>query len=265
MSAVFLRGLKDRWLVLLALALGLSFFLGMMAWWFPEYRNQAEISMKLLPSFVKKMMGARASMARPEGYVSWMLIHPLTLGMLATWAIGVPAAVLAGTIEKGTLAFTLSGPITRTRYFLAQTGLLITGQAITIAACFSTVAAIFVAQGTLPAGGLTGWLLAGLQALLLMLCIGSLTMLLSARASEASHAMMPAIAFMMVALFVSLFGDVFKALEPIKPLSPFSWFRPYEPLAGKTTDMSAWLALIGWPTVALTWSWRLFRKRNLSL
>ena len=264
-AAVFLRALKDRWPTMLALAVGLALFLGMMAWWYPEYRAQAEISMKLLPSFIKKMMGARVSMARPEGYVSWILIHPLCLAMLATWAIGVPSAAIAGAIERGTLAFTLSGPITRARFILAQVGLLVLGQAVTVAACVGAIAAMFAWHAVVLPGGVTGWLLASLQALLLMLGIGGVTLLISAAVSESADAFRPAIALMMIALFVSLFGDVFRALEPLKPLTPFSWFRPYEPLAGKETAWTAWACLAGLPLVTMLGAWQVFARRNLSI
>ena len=264
-AAVFLRALKDRWPTMLALATGLALFLGMVAWWYPEYRAQAEVSMKLLPSFIKKMMGARVSMARPEGYVSWVLIHPLSLAMLATWAIGIPSAAIAGAIERGTLAFTLSGPITRGRFILAQIGILVLGQAVTVAACVGAVAGMLAWHGVNLPGGSVGWLLAALQALLLMMGFGGITMLISSATSESANAFRPAIAIMMVALFVSLFGDVFRALEPLKPLSPFTWFRPYEPLAGKETAWTAWLCLAGLPLATLIGAWQVFRRRNLSI
>jgi hypothetical protein len=70
---------------------------------------------------------------------------------------------------------------------------------------------------------------------------------------------------MMIALFVSLFGDVFRALEPLKPLTPFSWFRPYEPLAGKETAWTAWACLAGLPLVTMLGAWQVFARRNLSI
>ena len=124
MFTIIKRTIRDRWVVIVIyLAVALAFLLMYIAM-FPSFANQQEQWDQMLKSMPQEMMKAfnlqDYSFAHLENFLSselYSITWPLLLIILSISSAG---AALANEIEKGTIEFLLSMPISRTKLFISR-------------------------------------------------------------------------------------------------------------------------------------------------
>ncbi len=263
--AVVKRTLTDGRGMLLWLCVGLALFAAMTMAFFPTFKDQGELMMKAMPSFLRKMMGARAPWNSVEGFAHWEFTHPLFITLSLTWGVAFSSRAIAGAIERGTLGLVLAAPISRTRYYMECVLALFIGEALVVGAGTAAFGIAFLAIGMPPRAGLAGLGLTFLQGVLVYGAFGAIVLMASAWASEGGKAIMVGITLIALSAFLTLFGPVVEPLENVEWLSLFYFYHPYEALRGLPSPSWHYLVPLGVILTALTSGWRVFSTRDLAI
>ncbi|MBM3271485.1 MAG: ABC transporter permease subunit [Candidatus Sericytochromatia bacterium] len=264
-AAVVSRTLADGRGMLLWLCFGLALFAALTISFFPTFKDQGEVMMKVMPSFLRKMMGARAPWNTVEGFAHWELTHPLFIALSLTWGVAFASRAIAGAIERGTLGLVLANPISRTRYYMECVAAMLIGEAIAIGVGVLAFSIGFYALGLPPRGGLPGIGLTFLQGVLVYGAFGALVLLVSSIASEGSKAVAFGISIIALSAFLTLFAPVVEPLKHVEWLSLFYFYHPYEALRGLASPIEHYLIPLGVASGALAIGWRAFLRRDLSI
>jgi ABC-2 type transport system permease protein len=97
----------------------------------------------ILPSFVKSFMGGEAlKVGNIEGLIAIGYNDPLVLTLYMLFAVGVPTALLAGEVQKGTMELILSRDATKTHVYICAGLITVIGMyALVLVMFLGTVAA----------------------------------------------------------------------------------------------------------------------------
>jgi ABC-2 type transport system permease protein len=199
--------------------------------------------LKMMPDFAHKMMGTpMAELARPEGQVSVLYIHAITLLTCITWAIGRGSDPISGEISRGTMDLTLSLPVRR-------------WSVVAIPAVVTLIGSVVLAASVLL-GNWVGLVLArpdeGMQAMTflpgainlaaLMFCLSGITTFVSSWNRSRWRTIFIVVGFYVVSLILQMVSRVW---TPGRWMSYLSFLACYEPqtliLQNDTTwELSLW-------------------------
>lgn len=199
------------------------------------------------------------------GFVALGYTHPVFFVLVSSAVVGFGARTLAGEVESGILALTLSRPVSRSEVFLSRVldlGLLALGLAA--AGVLGTWLGILIADApsTLPArayAALLGasWLLAW--------SIGGLVLGASAASSTTGRVVGWATGVLVIFYFIDYFAELW---SPLEPFGPFSIFRYYDPVAalvdGRIPLVNA-VVLGGVGLVGVVIGLSVFQRRDLAI
>lgn len=196
---------------------------------------QMQAMARLNPDLIKTN-GARGFL--PVGYTD-----PLFLVLAAAVTVGFAARALAGEIGGGTLALTLSRPVSRRGAYLARVlTLIVLCVAVGVAGAIGTSIGVAMA---LPAGLVGGaniiWLWVTITAL--AWAFGGLTLGASSAASSTGRVIGWAIGVLAVCYFVDYFANVWSLLKKIQPISILAYYDPSTALITATVDGGKLLVL----------------------
>lgn len=264
-GAIALRALLDGRGMLIGLSVAMLVFTSLTMFFFPTFREQGELMMKLMPSFVRSMMGSRAPFNSPEGFASWLYTHPLAIGVCAAWGIAYAARAIAGGVDRGTLGLVLAAPVSRTRYFAACTIALLAGVAIVSGVTNFGFGFSFAMLGLAPRAGFGGFGLAALEGVLVYGAFGALVLMVSAGSHDSGRATMFGVGLVVASAFITLFRGVINPLKTVEWLSMFYYFHPYEALRGLDVPWWNYAVPTGVLAGALGAGLLIFRNRDLAV
>ncbi len=160
------------------------------------------------------------------GFVALGYTHPVYFVLLSSAVIGFGARTLAGEVESGILALTLSRPVSRSVIYLAR--VLDLGA---IALVLGLAGAVGTWLGFLIADAPTNLPIAAYLAVigaawLLAWAIGGLVLGASAASSTTGRVVGWATGVLVILYFIDYFADLWEPLEPFGPISIFRYFDP---------------------------------------
>jgi len=126
MTALILRTIKDRWLSVVMLTVISILLTSVYVSMFPELQKQGDKMQELFKAYPKDMMktfGIEVSslaFSKIENFIAmeqYSFTWPILVIILT---IGWAASTIAGEVEKGTIEFLLSQPISRLKIFLGK-------------------------------------------------------------------------------------------------------------------------------------------------
>lgn len=199
------------------------------------------------------------------GYLSLAYDHPVYLVLVMSAVVGFASRSIAGEIDRGTLALTLSRPIPRTNVYLARlAGLVILIVLFAASGPIATWLGLVIAK---PSGDVGISQLATLGAVcgLLAWSVGGLTLMVSAASDSTGRVVGWATGFLVVSFFVDYFAELWTVLEPIRPLSIFWYFDTTATIVDGSVPMKSLLVLGGSGAIAIVIGWRIFERRDLSI
>jgi ABC-type transport system involved in multi-copper enzyme maturation permease subunit len=166
------------------------------------------------------------------GSVALGFIHPIPIVLVAVFALGYPAAALAGERQRGTLEVLLARPLSRRRVYLTTLAATILFVVAAVAADVAGVvagAALFDVIDELAADRLA---LAAANAALLFAALGAIALAASASFDRLGPALGLPVAFAVVSYAVEFLGAVWPELAWLRPWSIFNHFQPGEIIDG---------------------------------
>lgn len=234
---------------------------------YPSFQNETAKFDELLKSYPKAILEAfnieQLSLSTVEGYISaehFSFIWPLMAIFLALSSAGT---TIAGEIEKGTMAFLLSQPLSRTRIFISKYISALLGLAIFIAA--STVAIIPLAS-LLNLQVSTGNIY---RVTLLSSCfvwaVYSLGLLVSCVFSERSKVYFSVGGLLVLMYVANIMSGLISSLDKLKYLSFFHYFSPDKALVAGQLYASSFYVFIGVAVVATIGGIVIFKRRDISV
>jgi ABC-type transport system involved in multi-copper enzyme maturation permease subunit len=170
------------------------------------------------------------------GYLSLGYTHPVYLILTETVVIWFATRTIAGEMERGTIQFALSRPVSRASlYGTRVVALLIVTTLAAVTGPAAMLAGVKLArpQGTLVDGHL---LVVAAASWLLIWSVAGTTLLWSALADTMSRAIGIALGVFVVSYVIDYFASLWKALKPLDPFSVFNYYDPASALARGTLE-----------------------------
>lgn len=226
--ALWKKAIRSAWLQLVVSAALLILFGWVFVWLIGQFKLGAWASLlNMLPDFARRMMGTpMAQLATPEGQISVLYVHVVTILLCIGWAIGRGSDAVSGEISRGTMDLTLSLPVRRASVVL-------------IPAAVATLGAVILA-GAVLLGNWLGLVLArpeeklSIAAFLpgavnlasLMVCVTGITAFVSSWNRSRWRTIAIVVAFYVVSLIVQM---VARLWQPGAWLAYVSFLSAYEP------------------------------------
>jgi ABC-type transport system involved in multi-copper enzyme maturation permease subunit len=260
-----LQSLKGIWLKLLLLFCGLFIFEML----FPILGASAQVQQNMLkemndiPPMVEKMFGAGFIDALLKyGIIALGYIHPLALVLFILYIFIAVSQIITSEIGSGVIGYTLSKPVSRKRIYFNLAVIIYTGLGLLALACYSASAlGIRIFHGaklsTAPFAALS-WNL-----FLVMSLIAGYIVVFAA-AAETGKALFTWGGIALLTFYIiSLAAPLWKPLEFITPIDPFSYYKPMAILIGSRTGMVESVLLITASVVMFAVGGWLFSRRDI--
>ncbi len=229
--SVGLKAFYDQWRATLALALFMAAYAGFILAIFPSISSIIEIRdifEKLPEAFRALFAPGGVDITTPEGFLAtefFSLLGPL---LFFAYTIAIGGSATAGEEERGTIDLLMSLPIPRWRVVLEKYVSLVIGTVILALALLGGIAAGGLAAGLqLRLDGLAA--IVG-SAVLLALLFGALAMWIAALSGRRTFSIGLAFAAAVASYFVYSFSELVDVLEPVRPISPFTYYIGDNPL-----------------------------------
>jgi ABC-2 type transport system permease protein len=164
--------------------------------------------------------------------ISISYVHPLTMFILSTWAIGRASGAIAGEIDRGTMELLLAQPIRRSNVVLGH---------LCVDMCTIPVLCLSMWAGTWLGVYLVGFIGNANETLavdpwafgpglvnvaLLVFAISGLTMWLSSAGRFRWRVLGMAVVVALVQFLVNLIGQLWDPAAPLRPLTVFYYYQP---------------------------------------
>jgi ABC-2 type transport system permease protein len=164
--------------------------------------------------------------------ISISYVHPLTIFILCTWAIGRAAGAIAGEIDRGTMELLLAQPIRRSQVVIAH----LCVDLITIPVlCLSMWAGTWLGVGWVGFIGnpqetlaVDPWAFGPglLNVGLLIFAVSGLTMWLSAGGRFRARVLGLGVLFALLQFLLNLIGQLWEPAEMVRPFTVFYYYQP---------------------------------------
>jgi ABC-2 type transport system permease protein len=199
--------------------------------------------------------GEQVSIFRPADLLSIGYVHPLVQTILWIWAVGRASGAVAGEVDRGTMDLLLAQPVSRARLILAHLGVDLV---VIPVLCLSMWAGVWLgawAVGVLDVGAPRDVMalrvnpLSGAAALptvaALVFAVSGYTMWLSAGGRYRSRVVAAAVLLTLVQLLINVVGQLWPAVEPLRPFTVFYYYQPQAILLRDDwpADPAVWLRL----------------------
>ncbi len=261
--ALFLRTWQAQWLKLLVVALALAVWGSLMPVIFKAFRSQISfiIDSGMIPKELMSFGGG--DMLSLAGVVAIGFIHPLAVAMVLVFALGFTVNAVAGERQRGTLEVLLARPISRRRIY----GTLLVASVLFIGVAVAAQVVGIVVGSALSGelGGLAADRLAlmWLNAVLVFVAIGAVSLLASVSFDRLSPALTISLAIILLWYFLEILGSLWAAAKGLQPWSLFHYLDPRGALGG-TMSAADWIIPTTIIVVAVAAALVIFPRRDLA-
>ncbi|MGU3471414.1 ABC transporter permease subunit [Paenibacillus sp. D51F] len=267
--ALYRHMMKSHGKGMLNYAIGAAFYMLLMFWLFPSFANSSKAVEGMIDSLPKGMAEAlnlSAGFGTVEAFVSGEFYGLLLVLILSVYSVSFSTRLMARLVDRGSMAYLLSVPVTRARAAATQAAVFVTGLlAIMTVATLSGFAGYVLFIGNLSSFGGAAFARMNLAAFLLFFAAGGICFLISSSANDEKRAagLSAVLTFGMYSF--DFLGKLSSQIEWLRKLTYFSLYDPSGVIAGRGNPGLAWpiLAVIG--AVAFAAAIWLFHRRDLPL
>jgi ABC-2 type transport system permease protein len=197
------------------------------------------------------------------GSLALGLVHPIAFALVAVFAVGYPAAAVAGERQSGTLEVLLARPIGRRTVWLTHLVATVGFVAACVAAIEAGMVAGAVVFGVAAELRVDGLALVWANAVALFLAIGSVGLAASVSTDRLGPALGVTLGITIAGYAVEILGTLWPDAAWLRPASLFFYFQPTEVLSGRADPVD--LAVLGVVAAgAAGWAWWVFPRRDLA-
>lgn len=177
------------------------------------------------------------------GYLSLGYTHPVYLILTSAAVVWFASRALAGEMERGSIQFALSRPVSRpSLYGSVFAAVIVVISIVSLAGPLGMLVGLKLAQ---PEGVFdrTNLLVAGAATWTLIWAVAGITLLWSALSSTMSRSIGLAIAVLVISYVIDYFAALWAFLEPLEPFSIFDYYEPSSALASGNIPLDHVLVL----------------------
>lgn len=178
--------------------------------------------LKMLPSIVRTALGG--DMVESGSMTALLTIgyqHPFVMFLYMLYAVGVPAGLLTGEVQRGTMELILSRPVTRTQVYLCATLLTLAGMfALAMVMFLGTVAAVNLYEFSEPIA-LDLFLRIAVNAGLLASAFGAFALLCAASFGRLYSAVGVSVAFLTLNYFLAIVAEWWPRVQFLRKATLF--------------------------------------------
>ncbi len=214
-----------------------------------------------------EMLGPAWALLGLDPLAQWVTVGlldpPFFLGG-AAFSVGLGLRAIAGELQDGSLALSITRPVSRRSWFLSHVVVMVPGSfAIGL---FYAVGCTIATWTSSPIGHLDTWhlVLASLEAGLLFITFGSFAMMFSSFVSEKGRAMAWTLGTLVVMYMLSFLLPLWGTGERLAKLTPFGWYVPGPILQSGSIPWGDVLALVLFAVVPLAIAAWQFMRRDLA-
>lgn len=184
----------------------------------------------IIPKPFLRLLGADPFSLTGAVALGW--VHPIGMGMLVLFPVGLGAVMIAGERQRGTLEILLSRPLSRRTLFSTHLATLSGLAGLTVAAALTGTVAGAAAYGVTGEldGGRLAWL--GLNTWLFLVSLGAVALAASASFDRLGPPVGIAIAGLLLGYLLEVLGTLWPDAAFLQPWTPFHYLRPLEVLGG---------------------------------
>ena len=231
----------------MAISTGIILYEGLLTWVYPVIAKNPAVTeiAQSLPSTVKTVFGVpeNARTDTFEAFISGQFFARIWVMIMALYGIGTANALLGKIVDDGSIAFLLSTPVSRSEIISTQTGVMMSTNAILVAA---TIVGLYF--GTFCSGieiEHGRYIDLGLLGLSFFSLIEIYSLFFSAWfVEEEERALTYAAGLTLLFYGLDIAGGLSDKLFWLKNLSLFQWFQPQEVLEGTTDPL--------WPIIGIS-------------
>jgi len=263
MINVITQKFKEQFLATIYYVAGLCAYVWLMVWAFPIFARVKDQVASQYPQQLLKFFGAsgNGSLSTIEGFLSLEFLSLFFILIVGFYIGSSAGSVVAGSIEKKTIDFDLSQPISRTKYLLAgAVPSLINTFILTISTALSILLFCAIYNVNINHKGLVAFTVFGTFFLWAIFAIAIfLSSLLKTKISVASGTIMITMAFY---IFTAL-TKIIDKLERYNKLSLFYLYDPQDLLQTGHINRNQILILFIILIIGLTSSIIIFNKKDI--
>ena len=219
----------------------------------------------MLPSFIKSILGGEAlQLGNVSGLIAIGYQHPMVMTLYMLYAVGVPTALLAGEVQKGTMELILSRQATKTHVYICAGLITVTGMFALVMVMFTgTVAAtsIYDFGQAIP---LYSFFKIAIIGGTLASAVGGIS-LLSAACFSRGTAVGLTVAYLAVNYFVSIIADWWPRMKWLSPATIFHYVHGPEIFNGSEWPVGDLCVLISLLVVSALLGGVIWSRRDLPL
>ena len=215
----------------------------------------------MLPSFIKAFMGGDViQLGNIAGLISIGYQEPFILLLYMLYAVGVPTALLAGEVQRGTMELILSRQTTKTQIYICAGLITVVGMyALVVVMFLGTVAAtnLYDFEQEVP---LYSFFKLAINGGILASAVGGIA-LLAAACFRRGTAVGVTVAYLVVNYFAEMIAEWWPRMKWLEPITLFNYVddaKIFTQSAWPVGDMSILISILVISTVAggVIWSRR---------
>ena len=183
--------------------------------------------LQMLPDFSQRMIGVPIKhIASPEGQITLLYEHVITILIFIGWAIGRGSDPISGEISRGTMDLTLTLPVRRTTVIFVPAVVSTLGAAVLGASVWlGTWIGLIVARGDEGISA-SGFVPGAVNLAAMAFCLAGFTSFVSSWNSSRWRAISICVGFFVVSVIVKMVGRLWEPGDWLKYLSFLSAFDP---------------------------------------
>ena len=200
----------------------------------------------------------------PANYLAFGYFHPVFLGLGSAYVVSRASDAVAGDIERGTILYILSRPVSRRALLLGKAAEVACGLTIVVGLSALGTACGLVLTPLSPAISLWPFVVIALNAYALFLALGGVALLISAGSSSPARVAGWGTAFALLA-FVADFLAVLPVIGWLAVVSPFRYYDPQSIIgSGGRLPLPGMVFLLAVASLASTLALLIFEKRDIA-
>ncbi len=198
-----------------------------------------------------------------SGFLSLGFTHPIFILLASTSIVWYACRALAGEMQRGSIQFSLSRPITRLGIYLSRVAGVIV--VTTVMAAAGPLGMLIGVQTSKVNGQVASrnWWITFAACWLLIWSIGGLALLGSAASNSMGQAVSAAIAIVVVSYVIDYFSALWAVIRPLRPFSVFHYFAPSRALAHGVLPWSNVIVLAAVGMACVIAGGAIFARRDL--
>lgn len=264
---VLLRTVGSQAPMLILVAVGLSVFEALIPLIFRALgEDAAGRFLDAAPEGFRQVLESQFGLIPTHSVTGWLGAssrHPIYLVLLSAVAVAMASGSVAREIERRTIGYILSRPLSRRRFLAEKVAAGLTVLLVLVSLGLGVMIAATHAAGLGRGVDFGPFVWSAANAFVLFAALAGIGTAVSARSSSGGTVVAVASGVALASYFLDFLASLWEPAERLGPLSLFHYYRPSDILLGESTPWSQMAVLAGVALAGFTVAFLIFTRRDL--